>query len=84
MINYGQILEEKAVKSKSTGLDFVLRTQTNSPTSKANFYFAVNECEERTDLCENGRCIDTTWWFRCECNHGYRYAVESEPMCRGI
>ncbi|XP_059151338.1 fibrillin-1-like isoform X1 [Physella acuta] len=33
----------------------------------------INECEVNPDLCQNGRCIDLPYSFRCECNRGYVY-----------
>ncbi|KAK3098432.1 hypothetical protein FSP39_019409 [Pinctada imbricata] len=50
----------------------------------------VNECELFGDaLCQNGRCIDTTDRFRCECNPGYLYNpttfnCDDENECRRL
>ncbi|XP_069699509.1 fibrillin-2-like isoform X2 [Periplaneta americana] len=42
----------------------------------------VNECALRPNICGNGRCIDTTDGYRCECFPGYQKG-ESE-VCEDI
>ena len=43
----------------------------------------VDECKRDTNLCENGRCINTPGSFRCDCNTGYRYN-QTAHTCEGI
>lgn len=48
----------------------------------------IDECALFGDaICKNGRCINTNESFRCECNPGYKYDVDShscydEDECR--
>ncbi|WAR00910.1 FBN1-like protein [Mya arenaria] len=40
----------------------------------------TDECSYFSNLCKNGRCVDTTYSYRCECYDGYRYS-ESQGEC---
>lgn len=43
----------------------------------------IDECSLFGDaICKNGRCINTNESFRCECNPGYKYDVDSHS-CYG-
>ena len=41
-----------------------------------------DECSIMTDLCKNGRCINTLGSFRCECFPGYYYDTGTH-ICAG-
>lgn len=42
----------------------------------------INECEETTGVCANGRCMNLDGSFSCICNEGYRPSPNRE-FCTG-
>ncbi|KAL3865813.1 hypothetical protein ACJMK2_043163, partial [Sinanodonta woodiana] len=42
-----------------------------------------NECSYFSNLCKNGRCVDTPYSYRCDCYDGYRLA-DTGTECQDI